>query len=304
MTDWAMVKSHTELWKDMEPQYYYVQESIVENAEAENGYRYHARLVLETDQRGIFRSGDLADYPDVSSEDLNVALSEMIATERSKALAVCGFLLKHPEAVEERLDDLRFDAIETFSRMEEAKSWEMRKLNEEFYRLTEEERQIRYAFSLQNPWMLTFIQIKANAPLTHAIAIAAIDHIKVCAEVTDPAWLVSPIYPSAGRYNKGMKRVVGVRQLDGRVPRGAQGRKSRRKDALLYREPALTLTDIVPIPRFYRYRDYLPREWLEPRTKQEIKAADKARKEAKKCLPGLNDGTHIPCSLKKSKSRS
>ncbi len=86
MADWALIKNHAELWKDLEPQYFYVQSATVESMEtAKNNWRYHVRLVLLADHPGIFRVGDIESFPDVSAEDLNYVVAEMIEVEREKA---------------------------------------------------------------------------------------------------------------------------------------------------------------------------------------------------------------------------
>ena len=127
MADWALIKNHTELWKDMDPQYFYVQSATVESMEtAKNNWRYHVRLVLETDQPGLFRVGDLESFPDVSAEDLNYVVAEMIEVEREKARVAFTLIQAHPEAVEERLAPLRAEACELFDRMEKADEAEMR----------------------------------------------------------------------------------------------------------------------------------------------------------------------------------
>ena len=144
----------------MDPQYFYVQAATVENMEtAKNNWRYHVRLVLQADRPGIFRVGDLKNFPDVSAEDLNYVVSEMIEVEREKARTALTLIQAHPEAVEERLIPLRAEACELFGRMEEADEDEMEKLSACFNFLTDEEQKIRYAYSLQNPWVLTFMRL-------------------------------------------------------------------------------------------------------------------------------------------------
>lgn len=298
MADWALIKNHVELWKDMDPQYFYVQAATVENMEtAKNNWRYHVRLVLQADRPGIFRVGDLKNFPDVSAEDLNYVVSEMIEVEREKARTALTLIQAHPEAVEERLIPLRAEACELFGRMEEADEDEMEKLSARFNFLTDEEQKIRYAYSLQNPWVLTFMRLGGS--LTHETAIAALDHIGVIAIVDDPVWLASPVYPSAGKYNKGMEKVIGVEVPGASVPRDKDGRKKRRVKNLIYTEPNLLITDLIPVPRFYQYRDYLPQEWMNTLNK----AAEAAGKEADRWVT-QNDVQDVPCYRKRRKSRS
>lgn len=296
MADWALIKNHTELWKDMEPQYFYVQPATVESMEtAKNNWRYHVRLVLQTDHPGLFRVGDLESFPDVSAEDLNYVVAEMIEVEREKARTALTLIQEHPEAVEERLAPLRAEACELFDRMEEADGDEMDKLSARFNFLTDEEQRIRYAYSLQNPWVLTFMRLGDS--LTHETAIAALDHIGVIAMVDDPDWLQNPIYPSAGKYNRGMGRVIGVETPGTEVDRDKDGRKKRKVKNLIYTEPNLLITDLIPVPRFYQYRDYLPQEWMNT---AEPKAAGK---EADRWAT-QSDVQDAPCYRKRRKSRS
>ena len=295
MTDWGMIKNHREIWKDIKPQYYYVQEETVQKAETGNSSRYHVRIVLETDYPGIFRVGDLADFPGVMGWELNRKLKKMIFKEKKKAAAIAGLLKEHPEAVEQRIAPLRLEAMETFSLMEEADDGELQNLNQKFYSITEKERQIRHAYSLQNPWLLNFLQI--DGELSHESAIAALDHIRVLAKVDDDEWLKSPIYPSAGKYNKGMKDVIGVVTPGGTVTRRPNGRKYRRKNQLTYKEPKLTITNVILIPRYKKYRDYLPTEWMEGRGN-----IIPIKKKVEEC--GAKDGKHIRSCLKKEKNRS
>lgn len=300
MADWALISGRPDLWNQMEPQYRYVQKSVVESMkEARNNWRYHVRLVLETGCPGIFRVGDLEDFPGVRAEDLNCAVMEMIGVEREKAMAVFGMLKAHPEAVEERLAPLRAEAVHLFHEMEKAEELEL--LNAAFNRLTDEEQRIRYAYSVQNPWMMTFM--KPGTSLTHETAVASIDHIRIAAEVTDEDWLAQPIYPSAGTYNKGMKTVIGVRTPWETVEREKDGHKVLRRDSLIYTEPRLTITGIIPVPRFHEYRDYLPGHWLEPGTEEEKAAAAAAREEGAAWV--LRNGAQdVPCFRKRRKNRS
>ena len=217
-------------------------------------------------------------------------------------MAVFGLLKTHPETVEARLTTLRIEAVKLFEKMEEADEEEMKDLDIRFNALTDEEQKIRYAYSLQNPWMLTFMQL--GTELTHEAAIAAIDHIKVVATINDPDWLSHPIYPSAGRYNKGMNRVIGVEVPGTEVDREKDGRKRRRVKDLLYQEPSLLITDLVPIPRFYQYRDYLPENWLEPRGMKEKAEAASARKEAAAWVQEQTEGKRVPSFRKRRKSNS
>ena len=280
----------------MEPQYFYVQSATVESMEtAKNNWRYHVRLVLETDYPGLFRVGDLETFPDVSAEDLNYVVAEMIEVEREKARAAFALIQAHPETVEERLAPLRAEACELFDRMGEADEKEMAALSARFNFLTDEEQRIRHAYSLQNPWVLTFMRLGSS--LTHETAVAALDHIKVIATVDDSEWLASPIYPSAGRYNKGMNTVIGVETPGTEVDRDKDGRKKRRVKNRVYTEPSLLVTDLVPIPRFYQYREYLPQEWLNTSSvKTTGKEADRWATQ--------NDVQDARCSRKRRKNRS
>jgi len=133
--------------------------------------------------------------------------------------------------------------------------------------------------------------------LTHETAVAALDHIKVITMVDDSEWLASPIYPSAGRYNKGMSTVIGVETPGTEVDRDKDGRKKRRVKNLIYTEPSLLVTDLVPIPRFYQYRDYLPQEWLN------TSSVKTTGKEAVRWAT-QNDVQDARCSRKRRKSRS
>ena len=280
----------------MEPQYFYVQSATVESMEtAKNNWRYHVRLVLETDYPGLFRVGDLETFPDVSAEDLNYVVAEMIEVEREKARAAFALIQAHPETVEERLAPLRAEACELFDRMGEADEKEMAALSARFNFLTDEEQRIRHAYSLQNPWVLTFMRLGSS--LTHETAVAALDHIKVIATVDDSEWLASPIYPSAGRYNKGMNTVIGVETPGTEVDRDKDGRKKRKVKNLIYTEPSLLVTDLVPIPRFYQYRDYLPQEWLN------TSAVKVVGKEAVRWAT-QNDVQDARCSRKRRNNRS
>lgn len=280
----------------MEPQYFYVQSATVESMEtAKNNWRYHVRLVLETDYPGLFRVGDLETFPDVSAEDLNYVVAEMIEVEKIKARAAFNLIQAHPETVEERLAPLRAEACELFDRMGEADEKEMAALSARFNFLTDEEQRIRHAYSLQNPWVLTFMRLGSS--LTHETAVAALDHIKVIATVDDSEWLASPIYPSAGRYNKGMSTVIGVETPGTEVDRDKDGRKKRRVKNLVYTEPSLLVTDLVPIPRFYQYRDYLPQEWLN------TSSVKTTGKEAVRWAT-QNDVQDARCSRKRRKNRS
>ena len=277
----------------MGPQYFYVQSATVESMEtAKNNWRYHVRLVLETDHPGIFRVGDLESFPDVSAEDMNYVVTEMIEVEREKARTALTLIQAHPEAVEERLARLRAEACELFDRMEEADEKEMATLSARFNFLTDEEQRIRYAHSLQNPWMLTFMRL--GDTLTHESAIAALDHVKVIATVDDPDWLQNPVYPSAGKYNKGMNTVIGVETPGTEVDRDKDGRKRRRVKNLIYTEPSLLITDLIPVPRFYQYRDYLPQEWLN--------TADAGKETDRWAIQ--NDVQDVPCYRKRRKNRS
>ena len=280
----------------MEPQYFYVQSATVESMEtAKNNWRYHVRLVLETDYPGLFRVGDLESFPDVSAEDLNYVVAEMIEVEREKARAAFALIQAHPETVEERLAPLRAEACELFDRMGEADEKEMAALSARFNFLTDEEQRIRHAYSLQNPWVLTFMRLGSS--LTHETAVAALDHIKVIATVDDSEWLASPIYPSAGRYNKGINTVIGVETPGTEVDRDKDGRKKRKVKNLVYTEPSLLVTDLVPIPRFYQYRDYLPQEWLNTSSvKTTGKEADRWATQ--------NDVQDARCSRKRRKNSS
>lgn len=280
----------------MEPQYFYVQSATVESMEtAKNNWRYHVRLVLETDHPGLFRVGDLESFPDVSAEDLNYVVAEMIEVEKIKARAAFNLIQAHPETMEERLAPLRVEACELFDRMEEADEKEMALLSARFNFLTDEEQRIRHAYSLQNPWVLTFMRLGSS--LTHETAVAALDHIKVIATVDDSEWLASPIYPSAGRYNKGMSTVIGVETPGTEVDRDKDGRKKRRVKNLVYTEPSLLVTDLVPIPRFYQYRNYLPQEWLN------TSSVKTTGKEAVRWAT-QNDVQDARCSRKRRKNRS
>jgi len=277
----------------MGPQYFYVQSATVESMEtAKNNWRYHVRLVLETDHPGIFRVGDLESFPDVSAEDMNYVVTEMIEVEREKARTALTLIQAHPEAVEERLAPLRAEACELFDRMEEADEKEMATLSARFNFLTDEEQRIQYAHSLQNPWMLTFMRL--GDTLTHESAIAALDHVKVIATVDDPDWLQNPVYPSAGKYNKGMNTVIGVETPGTEVDRDKDGRKRRRVKNLIYTEPSLLITDLIPVPRFYQYRDYLPQEWLN--------TADAGKETDRWAIQ--NDVQDVPCYRKRRKNRS
>ena len=172
----------------------------------------------------------------------------------------------------------------------------MEKLSARFNFLTDEEQKIRYAYSLQNPWVLTFMRLGSS--LTHETAIAALDHIGVIAIVDDPDWLASPVYPSAGKYNKGMGRVIGVETPGEEVDRDKDGRKKRKVKNLIYTEPNLLISDLIPVPRFYQYRDYLPQEWMNNKAVTEA-----AGKEADRWVTP-NDVQDVPCYRKRRKSRS
>jgi len=93
--------------------------------------------------------------------------------------------------------------------------------------------------------------------------------------------------------------VIGVEVPGASVSRDKDGRKKRRLKNLIYTEPNLLITDLIPVPRFYQYRDYLPEEWMNTLNK----AAEAAGKEADRWVT-QNDVQDVPCYRKRRKSRS
>ncbi|MBR1781313.1 MAG: hypothetical protein IJ751_07935 [Oscillospiraceae bacterium] len=261
------VRRHPELWPELEPYYYFYPAYELERRQGErDSYHYQARLVLESDDPGIFRRGSLADYGDVAVSALNAIALDTYRRERERAAAAWVLLPQRPEAVEQALILLRAEARSLFPRMEQAQGEAFDDLNRRFDALTDEEQKIRLAYSLQNPWLLNYALLQEPDFVSHAFVLKAVDRIIVTAEIIDPAWRANPVYPERRTYTRGMVKSRGTSQ------RGTQGSNRGRPPGttsrVIYREPKLRFTGLEALPRFWEYGAYLPEAWF---TKQSLR---------------------------------
>ena len=219
------------------------------------------RLILQTEDPGIYRRGDAEDYPDIDLGKLQELVHDTVSREKRRALRVKKWM-ETPErgtTYENAIEGLRLESRELFLLMQECQDdGEFMALNEKFSVLTEQMRKLKKTFSIQNPWLQFYLTPREE----HRALIGVI----VKGHITDEAWLANPIYPVPKAYSHGMAGAKADIPIDNKPQgRGTQNGKHgrpRKQRPPLYVEPKIEIVGFEPVLYHLEYRDLLPTAWL------------------------------------------